>query len=160
PLSAGEGRYWRRFAASRLVALQPAAFLRYGGSQHVRVGGRGAGADGWRIGSGGEGTPPGIPLGARHSAPPSLPGWRPEPAARSLRDAARVGRCLDLPSPQDALVRALERRVAAGSPLAAGEHALITFDAGQMAWTVAIEGDRMHLLAGRVARPDTVVYAD
>jgi pimeloyl-ACP methyl ester carboxylesterase/putative sterol carrier protein len=105
-------------------------------------------------------APPLVPSAVGPSARENGPDWLANVGRRSARDVARVGRYLDLPSPQDALARALERRVAAGSPLSAGEHALITFDAGHAAWTVTIEGDRMHLLAGRVARPDTVVYAD
>jgi pimeloyl-ACP methyl ester carboxylesterase len=79
------------------------------------------------------------------------------------RDASRI---LDLPSPEDRVTWALERRVQQPSPLADGERAMVVFDAGRTAWTVAIDGPHMQLAAGRVAgyaariEADTLTLAD
>jgi pimeloyl-ACP methyl ester carboxylesterase len=75
-------------------------------------------------------------------------------------DAPRLGRYMELPSPEDRLARGLARRVERGSPLTAGRHATVTFDAGHAAWNVVVDGTRTALVPGRVARPTTLVQAD
>ena len=67
---------------------------------------------------------------------------------------------LVLPSPEDRLLRALEARLDAGSPLATGARASIVFDAGHVSWTVVIDGGHMQLVPGRVASWHTTVRAD
>jgi len=71
-----------------------------------------------------------------------------------------VGPYMVLPSPEDRLGRALERRLAAGSPLAPGQHASVVFDVGYAAWTVVIDGREMTLRPGRVVAPHATVLAD
>ena len=68
--------------------------------------------------------------------------------------------CLVLPSPEDRLSWALERRVEAGSPLGDGQHATVVFDVGYTAWTVTIDGAHMTLDPGRVPHPHATVHAD
>lgn len=85
-------------------------------------------------------------------------------AARGARSASEggsreLGRALVLQSPEDRLAHGLARRLALGSPLAAGT-ALVRFDAGYAAWNVHIEGTEMALLPGRVAGVDTIVQGD
>jgi pimeloyl-ACP methyl ester carboxylesterase len=67
---------------------------------------------------------------------------------------------LVLPSPEDRLLRALEARLDAGSPLGAGERASVAFDGGHVAWTVGIEGGHMQLLPGRMTAATAVIRAD
>jgi pimeloyl-ACP methyl ester carboxylesterase len=55
---------------------------------------------------------------------------------------------------------ALLRKVDAGFPLADGERASVTFDAGHAAWTLLLEGPRMRMVHGRVPGAGTVVRAD
>jgi pimeloyl-ACP methyl ester carboxylesterase len=66
---------------------------------------------------------------------------------------------MELLSPEDRIVRGLERRLDA-SPLAEGEHATVVFDAGRTVWTVVIDGPRMHLVPGRAPTWTTLVRAD
>jgi pimeloyl-ACP methyl ester carboxylesterase len=65
-----------------------------------------------------------------------------------------------LPSPEDRVVWALERRLEGPSPLAAGERASVVFDVGHAAWTVFLEGAAMRLAPGRYAGRHAVVRAD
>jgi pimeloyl-ACP methyl ester carboxylesterase/putative sterol carrier protein len=67
---------------------------------------------------------------------------------------------IDLPSPEDSVVWSLQQRVEAGSPLADGTRASVTFDAGHAAWSVLVDAGAARLVPGRVPRPDTVVRAD
>jgi pimeloyl-ACP methyl ester carboxylesterase len=78
-------------------------------------------------------------------------------AARTLADSDRY---LELPSPEDRLARALERRLGAGSPLTSRQRASVVFDVGYTAWTVTIDGPHMELLAGRAPHPHATVHAD
>jgi pimeloyl-ACP methyl ester carboxylesterase len=65
-----------------------------------------------------------------------------------------------LPSPEDRLGRALERRLRTGPALASGDRASVVFDVGYAAWTVTFDGPQASLVPGRVPRPRTVVHAD
>ena len=75
-------------------------------------------------------------------------------------DPTGMSRYMVLPSPEDRLARALERRLEAGSPLSPGQRASVVFDVGHAAWTVVIAGPSMELLPGRVVGPDATVHAD
>ena len=77
-----------------------------------------------------------------------------------LRALGASGQPLVLPSPEDRLVWALQRRLELGSPLADGERASVVFDAGHATWTVMIHGPRMQLLPGRVVGAHATVRAD
>jgi pimeloyl-ACP methyl ester carboxylesterase len=72
----------------------------------------------------------------------------------------RVDPFMELPSPQDRVVRALLRRLEFPSPLAEGEHAQVVFDVGHTAWTVVIEGPAMHLVSGRLLQRSAEIRAD
>src|SRR5690348_2326287 len=88
------------------------------------------------------------------------------PGSSALDSAGVTARPPSLPafikllSPEDRLVRGLERRIGAGSPLGDGERATVVFDLGPTAWTVLIEGSRMHLVPGRTSHYTTLVRAD
>ena len=67
---------------------------------------------------------------------------------------------IELPSPEDRLVRGLERRLELGSPLADGERATVVFELSRTAWTVLIDGAHMQLVPGRVASRSSIIRAD
>jgi len=67
---------------------------------------------------------------------------------------------VELPSPEDRVAEAFARRVDAASPFAESTRAAVVFDAGNVAWSVTIEGPRMGLRLGRLPRADTTVQAD
>jgi len=58
------------------------------------------------------------------------------------------------------LERALRLRLPAGSPLPAGERALVVFDAGGDAWTAVLDGPRMGLAWGRAPNATSTILAD
>jgi pimeloyl-ACP methyl ester carboxylesterase/putative sterol carrier protein len=67
---------------------------------------------------------------------------------------------MELPSPEDRVVWALERRLEGRSPLPDGERASVVFDVGHAAWTVVIDGPVMQLVDGRVVARQATVRAD
>jgi pimeloyl-ACP methyl ester carboxylesterase len=67
---------------------------------------------------------------------------------------------MELLSPEDRLARGLMRRAEAGSLLPPGTCATMIFDAGTVAWSLAVDGPHLALEIGRVPRADTVVRAD
>ena len=83
------------------------------------------------------------------------------PRARDQRvDRTGLPRYIELLSPEDRLARGLMRRAEAGSLLPAGTRATMIFDAGTVAWSLAVDGPHLALEIGRLARADTVVRAD
>jgi pimeloyl-ACP methyl ester carboxylesterase len=67
---------------------------------------------------------------------------------------------MELPSPEDRVAWALQRRIAGPSPLLAGERASVVFDVGHAAWTVMIDGPEMQLVDGRFVGRHAAVRAD
>ncbi len=63
-------------------------------------------------------------------------------------------------APGTRIEQALRARLQAGSPLGPGEHARIVFDAGQIAWTLELDGAAMRVWAGRAPRATTTILAD
>jgi pimeloyl-ACP methyl ester carboxylesterase len=80
------------------------------------------------------------------------------PAEQTGPDALR--RHMELPSPEDRVVWALERRAAGPSPLTVDERASVVFDVGHAAWTVMMDGPEMQLVDGKLAGRHAVVRAD
>ncbi|MFN8544116.1 MAG: alpha/beta fold hydrolase [Candidatus Binatia bacterium] len=77
----------------------------------------------------------------------------------AARNSQLLPRHAVLPSPEDRVAWALERRLDAGSPLTAGQRASVVFDVGHAAWTIEIDGANMRLLAGRRPAADATVHA-
>ena len=59
----------------------------------------------------------------------------------------------------DRIERALVARLRAGSPLGAGTHATVVFDAGSRAWTLRFDGEDATLTTKRPQTPDAVLTA-
>ncbi len=73
---------------------------------------------------------------------------------------ARLSAPLLAAEPPGGLERELRARVERGSPLRRGQRATVVFDAGDVAWSVDIDGPSMLLTEGPRPRPTTTIRAD